>query len=124
MTAVEEGDSLSEWTALEYELRIVAEDGTVCFSDVVCCDLAHVLGLLLGVQAHHPVSFPIHVDEVVPELQLAESPLAINHELIFKQRKFKGWKRSLVRLFAFSHAEPRTFAQSGMHRECLSSHFC
>ena len=110
-------EELVTWTSLEYQLRIVAEDGTVCFSDVVCCDLAHVLGLLLGVQAHHPVSFPIHVDEVVPELQLAESRLAIDHELIFQQQKFTVLSPTLVRLFAFSYAEPVTFAQFDLDLE-------
>ena len=111
MEAVEEGDSVTEWTSVEYELRIVAEDGTVCFSDVVCCDLAHVLGLLIGVQDNHPVPFPIHVDEVVPELQLAESRLAIDHELIFQVQNFLAWNGTRIRLFAFSYAEPVTFTQ-------------
>lgn len=116
MTAVEEGDSVSEWTSVEYEIRIVAEDGTVCFSDVVCCDLAHVLGLLIGVQDNHPVPFPIHVDEVVPELQLAESRLAIDHELIFQVQNFLAWNGTRIRLFAFSYAEPVTFTQFELGR--------
>lgn len=111
MTAVEEGDSVSEWTSVEYELRIMAEDGTVCFSDVVCCDLAHVLGLLIGVQDNYPVPFPIHVDEVVPELQLAESLFAIDHELIFQKQSLLTWNETRVRLIAFSYAEPVTFKQ-------------
>lgn len=97
--------------SVEYELRIVAKDGAVCFSDVVCCDLAHVIGLLLGVQENHPMPFPIHVDEVVPVLQLAESLLAFDHELFFQKQEFKGWERSLVHFFAFSYEEPITFAQ-------------
>ncbi len=104
-------DSWPEMNSVEYELRIVDKDGAVCFSDVVCCDLAHVIGLLLGVQENHPMPFPIHVNEVVPVLQLAESLLSIDHELFFQKQEFKGWEQSLVHFFAFSYEEPITFKQ-------------
>ncbi len=70
-----------EMGTVEFQLQARSQSGTIVFTDVVTCDVAHALAFLLGFQVYGTHEFSISGGEITPRLRLSSHLSAIDSDV-------------------------------------------